>query len=65
MTAVPEIGEQSNPKRRSMQFLTLGSKTSSIGSLVLAHALSKLDCIIGFFKQTLGQIVRAFIINTR
>lgn len=63
MTAVPEIGEQSNSKRRSAQLFTLEGQTSSIWSPVLAHVLSELDCIIAFFKQTFGQIVYAFIIN--
>lgn len=63
MTTVPETGEQSNSKRRSIQFLNLAGNISNIWSLVLARVLSNLDCITGFFKQTSGQVVCAFIIN--
>lgn len=63
MIAVPEIGEESDSKRRYVPSLTFGGKTGSIWSLVLAQALSKLDCIISFFKQIFQQILCAFIIN--
>lgn len=46
-----------------MRFLIMGGKSSSTGSLVLTRALSKLGCIIHFFKSTFGRSVHTIITN--